>query len=246
MSEMFMIKGKKWWVRVLLVLITYHFSLLTSLSAPRVLPQQQAEHFCRLMVSDGEGAVYPLSVYARNLTRYLFGTTDYGPYSAQQVLTGYIFFYDDWAQEPLSSRDGFELISELHSGATLRIFPHKQQSIHNSLTSKAAEPSAQFTIHDCQWYAPTAHIPESVPAEHRRYMHDVFTRLNGEVQAGNWAVVDAYIDRMMQYQCQYGGSRQASQPSLFHIIGIFSVISISILVILCHSRIKQLLTSNSL
>ena len=222
MSEKFKIKEKKWWVSVLLVLITYHFSLITSLSAPRVLPRQQAEHFCRLMVSDGEGAVYPLSVYASNLTRYLFGSTDYGPYSAQQVLTGYIFFYDDWAREPLSSRDGFDLVSELHSGATLRIFPHKQQSVHNS----------QLSLPSCQWYAPTANIPESVPAEHRRYMRDVFTRLNGEVQAGNWTTVDAYIDRMVQYQCRFGGSHQARQPSVFCIIAVFAVVSM--LVGLCH------------
>lgn len=180
-----------------------------ALAAPRVLPQQQAEHFCRLMVSDGEGSIYPISVYAANLTRYLFGTTHYGDYSAQQVLTGYIFFYDDWAQEPLSLRDGFDLVAELHSGSTLRIFPHKQQ-----------------------WYAPTARIPESVPAEHRRYMHDVFTRLNGEVQAGNWSVVDAYIDRMVQYQCQFGGRHHALRPSLFHIIGIFLVVSM--LAMLCY------------
>ena len=178
------------------------------LAAPRTLPRQQAAHFCRLMVSDGEGSVYPLSVYAANLTQFLFGTKDYGEYSAQQVLTGYIFYYEDLAQEPLASRDGFEFLAELHSGSTLRLFPHRQDKGKTT------------------WYAPTSHIPENVPEEHRRYMHDVFTRLNGEVQAGKWKTVDAYIDRMIQYQCQYGGTKPSSAPfpiTLFAAIVLFAL-----------------------
>lgn len=179
-------------------------------AAPRVLPQAQASHFCRLFVNDGEGRVYPLSKYAQHLTVMLCGQPSYADYTAEQVFTGLIFFYEDWIREPfiLSASPELQmLVHELHSGATLRIFPH---------LSKTAV---------C-WYAPTDRLPETISAEHRRYIHEVFSRLNGEVEAGHWPTVDAYVDRMLQYQCQFGGSRLASQPSPYAIIGIFLVMSI--------------------
>ena len=49
-------------------------------AAPRVLPQKQAARFCRLLVNDGDGHIYPLSVYARRLTMLLCHDTRYGSY----------------------------------------------------------------------------------------------------------------------------------------------------------------------
>lgn len=165
--------------------------------APRVLPKEQAAHFCRLLVSDGESKVYPLSTYAQHLATLLCGQPSYGDYTAEQVFTGIIFYYDDWIREPFiltASADRQQLVYELHSGATLRIFPHKSGN----------------TV---SWYSPTGTIPASVDTEHRRYMQEVFTHLNTEVQAEDWETVAAYIDRMIQYQCQYGGTKQAQSPS---------------------------------
>ena len=181
------------------------------LAIPRVLPPTQAKHFCQLLVNDGDGSVYPLNIYARNFTTLLFGGKEYGKYTVEQVFTGFIFFYDDWVQEPLSSREGFELVNELHSGATLRIFPHLQGE-------------------DIIWYAPNSNIPEHVPSEHRRYMPDVFSRLNGEVQAGNWSTVDAYIDRMIQYQCQFGGEKVSVPVSSEFLVSISAFILVVFLV----------------
>jgi pentatricopeptide repeat protein len=40
--------------------------------------------------------------------------------------------------------------------------------------------------------------------EHQKYIHEVFSRLNALVQAGDWRSVDTIIDRMIRYQCQFG------------------------------------------
>ena len=63
------------------------------------------------------------------------------------------------------------------------------------------------------WFAPADALPASVSAEHQKYMHDVFPRMTSEVQAGNWTTVDAYIDRMLQYQSSFGSST-ASTPGM--------------------------------
>ena len=85
---------------------------------------------------------------------------------------------------------------------TLRIFPHQ---------------AADGTI---RWYAPTDPLPKDMSEEHSKYIHEVFPRLIMEMEASNWATAEAYIDRMMQYQCQFGGKKLTTQPSSFTIIGI--------------------------
>ena len=156
-------------------------------SNPRVLPQKQAAHFCRLLVNDGDGHIYPLSVYAHRLTTLLCHDDHYGVYSAEQVFTGLIFFYDDWQQErmPFSNGQGRMLMEELHSGQTLRLFPHVTQK-------------------KTTWYAPTDLLSASLDTEHQKYIREVFSRLNALVQSGNWKSVDSFIDRMIQYQCRFG------------------------------------------
>ena len=68
---------------------------------------------------------------------------------------------------------------------TLRIFPYTD---------------GQHT----DWYAAGSELPESIPSEHRRYMQEVLLRMQAEVDAEHWDVVDAYIDRLLQYQHQFG------------------------------------------
>ena len=55
-------------------------------------------------------------------------------------------------------------------------------------------------------------------------MQGVFSHLNGEVQAGNWQNVDAYIEKMIRYQCQFGnnGKSEASTPTYsIYIVALF-------------------------
>ena len=176
-------------------------------AAPRALPQEQAAHFCRLMVYDGEGKVYPLSTYANHLVTMLCGQTSYEGFTAEQVFTGLIFYYDDWIRQPFiltADAERQTLVHELHSGATMRIFPHRTGGV---LT----------------WHSPTETLPATIDAEHRRYMKEVFTRMNAEAAAQNWTAVDAYTDRMMEYQCRFGGSRLAAPPTSTTVVALFAL-----------------------
>ena len=200
----------KHYCRLLLILLstlTTSASVTTPLSIRRgaggeayepFFPPSQAAHFCQLFIDDGGGHLYTLSTYAQHLVTILCGQPAYGDLTAEQVFTGLVFFFDDWAQQPLLHQADpavLTVLQELHSGATLRIFPHQ-------------------SVEGVVWYAPTDQLPVNVGAEHRRYMQEVFCRLNGEVQAANWAAVDAYVDRMLQYQCRFGAvSAAPSAPA---------------------------------
>ena len=88
---------------------------------------------------------------------------------------------------------------------TLRLFPHQEDGV-------------------VSWYSATDELPDSVDSEHQKYIREVFPRLITEVQAQNWSTVDDYIDRMIQYQCQFGGKKLPARPSSAIIIGIFLLI----------------------
>ena len=85
---------------------------------------------------------------------------------------------------------------------TMRLFPHQEDGV-------------------VSWYSATDKLPASIDSEHQKYIREVFPRLVAEVQANDWETVDAYIDRMIQYQCQFSGITPSSRPSSSVIAGIF-------------------------
>ena len=94
---------------------------------------------------------------------------------------------------------------------TMRLFPHQEDGV-------------------VSWYSATDELPASIGSEHQKYIREVFPRLVAEVQAGHWSTVDAYIDRIRQYQCQFGGKKLPPRPSSAAIIGIFLLFFASFLI----------------
>ncbi|MBR1517076.1 MAG: cytochrome c biogenesis protein CcsA [Bacteroidales bacterium] len=67
---------------------------------PRTLPAEQAETLGRLYVLYND-RVCPLQTLATEFTTKLYGKASYRGLSAEQVLSGWIFYYSDWSQEPM-------------------------------------------------------------------------------------------------------------------------------------------------
>ena len=160
-------------------------------SAPLVVPQAQAEHFCQLLISDGD-ALSPLSVHARKAIQ----ADD--SLSVEQIFTGFVLLADGWQ--------------------TMRIFPHQQGG-------------------QVVWYSATDDLPASMSSEHQKYIREVFPRLIEQVHAGDWKSVDAYIDKMLQYQCQFGGQKASSAVSS----GFLVVVALIFVAVILVSRFFYLL-----
>ena len=92
---------------------------------------------------------------------------------------------------------------------TMCVFPHQEQG-------------------KVVWYSATSELPSTMDAEHQKYIRQVFPRLIAEVQAANWHAVDEYIDRMLQYQCQFGGNQvvNAVSSSFLVVVGLIFVVVI--------------------
>lgn len=72
---------------------------------PRVLPQETADAFGRLYVHYN-GRICPLQTLAIDFTKKLYGRRSYGEYSAEQVLTGFLLWPEDWCEQPVLTPKG--------------------------------------------------------------------------------------------------------------------------------------------
>ena len=68
--------------------------------AANVLPRETADKFGRLYILYN-GRVCPVQTFAVDFTKKLYGSTRYKDYTAEQVLTGFIFYGDEWCNEPI-------------------------------------------------------------------------------------------------------------------------------------------------
>lgn len=157
------------------LLLALQLSAGPAFAMPHIMPQQQAAHFCQLLINDGQ-SIAPLSKHARH---YMMPNDSL---TVEQMFAAYIFHQGNWQ--------------------ALRIFPHY---------------TAEGTV---DWYAPTDDLPASLGKEHQKYIHEALPRLASEIEAHNWKNVDAFIDKMIRYQCQFSNKTQSSHntPRFFVII----------------------------
>ncbi len=98
--------------RAALLILIFHCSLFTCHAAAPTLPREQADAFARLHILYNN-RICPVETYALDFTKKLYGKRHYGPYSATQVLLGFIFWGDEWSKEPIVKIKRGDLKSQL-------------------------------------------------------------------------------------------------------------------------------------
>lgn len=110
--------------RLLLIFLVFPFSYAYSAPNkhhPSLVEQQKEIHTLPKEVAEQLGELYilyndricPLQTYAIDFTQKLCGKSHYGNYTAEQVLTGFIFWGDEWSNEPIIRIKGGDLKSTL-------------------------------------------------------------------------------------------------------------------------------------
>jgi ABC-type transport system involved in cytochrome c biogenesis permease subunit len=75
------------------------FAASASANGQQVLQRPLAENFGKMLVY-WNGRVAPVQTMAREFCTKVYGSPSYKNFTAEQVLTGWIFYYDDWKNEP--------------------------------------------------------------------------------------------------------------------------------------------------
>ena len=165
-------------------------------AAPPTLPRETAAEFGRLNILYND-RICPLQTFALDFTKKLYGKRSYQGLTAEQVLAGFVFWGDEWSNEPLGKKQSRkqeecrQLIMLLRQGTPLKLFP-----FHG------------------QWYAPTDHLPEQMETARKQYISEIFSWLNQDAHAGHFARMNETLIKMQRYQQRYGGS---AIPSPFRI-----------------------------
>lgn len=87
------------------ILLLFAFSLNSNFlkansPSPEVLPREVAEHFGDLYILYNN-RICPLQTFARDFTIKLYGSSSYKGLTPEEVLTGWLFYYDSWKNEPI-------------------------------------------------------------------------------------------------------------------------------------------------
>lgn len=85
-------------------------------SVPRTLSPETAEAFGRLLVAYG-GRICPVETLANDLCLKIFGKTNYAGFTAEQIICGWIFWPDDWNEQPIVHLKNEALCKALHTQA---------------------------------------------------------------------------------------------------------------------------------
>lgn len=87
------------------ILLLFAFSLNSNFlkansPSPKVLPREVAEHFGDLYILYNN-RICPLQTFARDFIVKLYGSSSYKGLTPEEVLTGWLFYYDSWKNEPI-------------------------------------------------------------------------------------------------------------------------------------------------
>ena len=95
----------------------------TASAAPSTLPRQSADRMGRILVMY-KGRICPLQTVAKDYTTKLCGKATYQGLTPEQVLSGWIFYHSEWADEPMIKIKGADLRQQL--GLTGRYATYNQ------------------------------------------------------------------------------------------------------------------------
>ena len=191
---------------LLLLLLLPQRGLAAGAELPPALPAEVAEQFGELYVYYND-RVAPMQTLARDYCLKAYGKAHYGPYSAEQVVSGWLFYYDWWKDEPfkLKAREAgtekeFEKEAVRMSAASGRAFKIFPIAFADSLV--AANPGLQPVV----WFHCDEPLPEGLEYDRWVFIRRSLDLLHDEVRAENWPEVSRLLAKIRQYQEKEAGA----------------------------------------
>ena len=191
---------------LLLLLLVPQRGLAAGAELPPALPAEVAEQFGELYVYYND-RVAPMQTLARDYCLKAYGKAHYGPYSAEQVVSGWLFYYDWWKAVPFklkASEVGTEKEREKEairmsaaSGRAFKIFPI---AFADSLV--AANPGLQPVV----WFHCDEPLPEGLEYDRWVFIRRSLDLLHDEIRAENWPEVTRLLAKIREYQEKEAGA----------------------------------------
>ena len=214
-------------------------ALCLALLAPLAgMASEQPKHLSREAASEiGNLYIYyhdricPLQTLAKDFTVKLYGKTSYKGLTAEQVFTGWFFYYDDWKTEPvirIKSKEVQHRLGIKGQYACLNDFfgteGYKLKENEEGYTRELNEANEKFNlismtatgsilkIYPCpvehnriNWFAPVDDLPKELPDEQWLFIRKSLGLLSEQVMKRNDAAIIGLTNKIRKYQQKTAG-----------------------------------------
>ncbi len=164
------------------------FLLLFPLAAsavPRTLPRETASKMGEMYMMY-KGRICPLQTFAKDFTTKLTGSATYEGLSCEQVLSGFVFYYSDWADFEVKSekrkKEGESLIKMVVSGHGMKLFP-------------LADSTGALG-----WYAQNDDLPTTVGDDEYLFVRKHLSYCQELVVKGDFVELERVFDKIRLFQ----------------------------------------------
>ncbi len=182
-------------------------------ATPQTLPRATADRMGRMYILY-KGRVCPLQTFAKDFTTKLTGNATYHGLTPEQVLSGYLFYYSDWADEPaikIKGADELNLpkrasISQMAfladttigpmSGKNLRAANEKYNLMQMLLRGKLLKI---FPV-EGNWYGQNDNLPLTVADDEYMFIRQWQSYCQELVLKGDYEELERVFDKTRQYQ----------------------------------------------
>lgn len=167
---------------------------------PPAVPREVADEFSRLYVYYND-RVAPFQTLARDYCLKAYGYASYEGYTAEQVVTGWLFYYDWWTAVPLkvkardrgtvkeAEKEGIRMSAA--SGDAFKLFP-----IAFSDSVRVADPELPEVV----WFSCDDDLPADLDQDHWVFIRRSLDLIHDEVKAENWDEVIRIVRQIRKYQ----------------------------------------------
>ena len=176
---------------VVLILLTAGCCMpALSANAPHTLPKESADKLGQLYVQY-KGRVCPLQTLAKDFTTTLYGSARHHGLTSEQVLSGWMFYFDDWKDESISDKK-YNLVLMLYNGELLKLYPHAD------------------SLGEVTWYSQNDVLPLDVSDGEYLFIRKQLSLCKEYVVAGDFKSLDEVLEKTKVYQEKY--SQGLTQP----------------------------------
>ncbi len=200
----------------------------------RTLPREVAAKFGELHIYYND-RICPLQTFAKDFTTKLYGKPSYRGLTAEQVVTGWFFFYDDWKQEPMikikggevqrllgiegayarltdfASAEGYRLEAALRGeGVTSRRNVEAANEKFNLVSMLAMGHLLNiYPYRNAEgavvWYSMADRLPAEVPSDQRLFIGRSMNLVAEKIMTKRYDEVVSLLDKIVLYQTKEAG-----------------------------------------
>ena len=227
---------------VLLLLLFAASPFSYASEAPKVLSREQAAEFCEITVLYN-GRIMPLETFARDFTIKIYGKAGYNGYTPEQVMTGWMFYYQSWKKQPVIKIKGGEV--KKHLGITgnyasyndyiSSLNEYKLSSVSNLLTKRdfaAADEKFNLIKSLCSghllkmfphidsvdsslcWYSAADMLPSDISDEKWYFIKKSMDYVHESVIMKDFTTYSGIVEKIKKYQRKEVGSAFPSETMI--------------------------------